>query len=91
MIKIYLLFLSFVGDIYAAPTISLDKAIEPLTSITSALIGQVLVVVATLALVFIGFSFFFGENDEAQKKKLVNWAKGGVIVLSASSIAAMWG
>ena len=88
--KLYFVFIWITNQVYAS-NINLDKAIEPISAITTALVGQVLVVVATISLVFIGFSFFFGENDEAQKKKLVNWAKGGVIILSASSIAAMWG
>lgn len=89
MTRYYIFLYLFLVNANAA--LNLDAAIKPVNEITAALIGQVLVVVATLALMAIGFAYFFGENDEAQKKKLVNWFKGGAIVLTASSVAAMWG
>ena len=87
--KISFFLFSFVVVAYAEPDLS--AALEPIEEITAALVGKTLVVISTLTMVLIGFSYLFGENDETQKKKLVGYMKGVFIILGSSSIAAIFG
>jgi len=89
--KLYFLFLSLAGKIYAAQNIDIDKALEPVNAITVALTGTIVAAVMTVALVLVGFSYMFGQNDEKQKERLLQIMKGGVLILIASSIAAIFG
>ncbi|WP_424565609.1 TrbC/VirB2 family protein [Sulfurimonas sp.] len=90
MLKIYFLFMTFMSKIYAA-TIDIENAIEPTESITVALTGKFVAIIMTLALVFVGYSYMFGQNDEKQKERLIQIMKGGVLILVSSSIAAIFG
>jgi type IV secretory pathway VirB2 component (pilin) len=87
--KISFFLFSFVVAAYAEADLS--DALEPIEEITAALVGKTLVVISTLSLVVIGFSYFFSDNDDIQKKKLVNYMKAVTIILGASSITAIVG
>ncbi|WP_324171113.1 TrbC/VirB2 family protein [Sulfurimonas sp.] len=82
--------MTFMSKIYAA-TIDIENAIEPTESITVALTGKFVAIIMTLALVFVGYSYMFGQNDEKQKERLIQIMKGGVLILVSSSIAAIFG
>lgn len=89
--KLYFLFLSLAGKIYAQTAIDIDKAIEPVESITVALTGKFIVAIATLVIVGVGFSYMLGNNDEKQKERLIQIVKGAALIGASASIAAIFG
>jgi len=90
-LKLYFLFLSMAPKIFAAAAIDIQKAIEPVESITVALTGKFIVAVSTLVIVGVGFSYMLGNNDEKQKERLIQIVKGAALIGASASIAAIFG
>ena len=85
-----LFFLATLVNFVFGSTIDLSKALEPANSLIAGL-GQVVVVVATIAIMFAGISYMIGSNSEKAKQKLVDIMIGGAVFLSAGVVAAVFG